>query len=55
LEERHVCQPRLFSGSEGRSWDDFEPEPISLNEIAGLRKTTSEPIGNVAFDDGPSS
>jgi len=38
-----------------RSWGDFKPDPISLNEIAGLRKTASELVDKVGFDDGPSS
>ena len=38
-----------------RSWGEFKPDPISLNEIAGLRKQASELVDKVAFDDGPSS
>jgi iron(III) transport system substrate-binding protein len=38
-----------------KSWGDFKPDPISLNEIAGLRKTASELVDKVGFDDGPSS
>ena len=37
------------------SWGDFKPDPISLNEIAGLRKKASELVDKVGFDDGPSS
>jgi iron(III) transport system substrate-binding protein len=37
------------------SWGDFKPDPISLNEIAGLRKKASELVNKVGFDDGPSS
>jgi iron(III) transport system substrate-binding protein len=38
-----------------RSWGEFKPDPISLNEIAGLRKKASELVDKVGFDDGPSS
>ena len=33
----------------------FKPDPISLNEIAALRKKASELIDKVDFYDGPSS
>jgi hypothetical protein len=33
----------------------FKADPISLNEIASLRKKTSELVDKVGFDDGPSS
>lgn len=33
----------------------FKPDPISLNDIAGLRKKASELVDKVDFDDGPSS
>jgi iron(III) transport system substrate-binding protein len=38
-----------------KSWGDFKPDPISLNEIASLRKKASELVDKVGFDDGPSS
>ena len=38
-----------------KSWGQFKPDPISLNEVAGLRKKASELIDKVGFDDGPSS
>jgi len=38
-----------------KSWGDFKPDPISLTEIAGLRKKASELVDKVGFDDGPSS
>ena len=38
-----------------QSWGEFKPDPISLNEIAGLRKKASELVDKVDFDDGPSS
>jgi iron(III) transport system substrate-binding protein len=38
-----------------KSWGDFEPDPIALEEIARLRKTASELVDKVEFDDGPSS
>jgi iron(III) transport system substrate-binding protein len=38
-----------------KSWGDFKPDPISLNEIAELRKKASELVDKVGFDDGPSS
>jgi iron(III) transport system substrate-binding protein len=38
-----------------QSWGDFKPDPISLNEIASLRKKASELVDKVGFDDGPSS
>jgi iron(III) transport system substrate-binding protein len=38
-----------------KSWGSFKPDPISLNEIAALRKTASELVDKVGFDDGPSS
>jgi iron(III) transport system substrate-binding protein len=37
------------------SWGKFKPDPISLNEIAALRKKASELVDKVGFDDGPSS
>ena len=38
-----------------QSWGDFKPDPISLNEIAALRKKASELVDKVGFDEGPSS
>jgi iron(III) transport system substrate-binding protein len=38
-----------------KSWGEFKPDPISLNEIAALRKQASELVDKVGFDDGPSS
>jgi iron(III) transport system substrate-binding protein len=38
-----------------QSWGDFKPDPISLNDIASLRKKASELVDKVGFDDGPSS
>ncbi|HSD93316.1 MAG TPA: Fe(3+) ABC transporter substrate-binding protein [Methyloceanibacter sp.] len=38
-----------------KSWGDFKPDPISLNEIAALRKQASELVDKVGFDEGPSS
>ena len=38
-----------------KSWGDFKPDPISLNEIAGWRKKASELVDKVGFDEGPSS
>ena len=38
-----------------KSWGNFKPDPISLNEIAALRKNASELIDKVGFDDGPST
>lgn len=38
-----------------QSWGTFKADPISLNEIAALRKAASEMIDKVGFDDGPSS
>lgn len=38
-----------------QSWGTFESDPLSLNEIAALRKTASELVDKVRFDDGPSS
>lgn len=38
-----------------KSWGDFKPDPIALDEIAALRKKASELVDKVGFDDGPSS
>ncbi len=38
-----------------QSWGTFKPDPISLNDIAALRKKASELVDKVGFDDGPSS
>jgi iron(III) transport system substrate-binding protein len=38
-----------------QSWGNFKSDPISLNEIAALRKTASELVDKVGFDEGPSS
>jgi iron(III) transport system substrate-binding protein len=38
-----------------KSWGDFKPDPISLDEIAALRKKASEIVDKAGFDDGPSS
>jgi iron(III) transport system substrate-binding protein len=38
-----------------QSWGAFKADPISLNEIAALRKKASELVDKVGFDDGPSS
>ena len=37
------------------SWGTFKPDPISLSEIAALRKAASELVDKVGFDEGPSS
>ncbi len=37
------------------SWGTFKSDPISLNDIAALRKTASELVDKVGFDEGPSS
>ena len=38
-----------------QSWGNFKADPISLNEVAALRKKASELVDKVDFDDGPSS
>ena len=38
-----------------QSWGTFKADPISLNDIAALRKKASELVDKVGFDDGPSS
>jgi len=38
-----------------QSWGSFKSDPISLNEVAALRKKASELVDKVGFDDGPSS
>jgi iron(III) transport system substrate-binding protein len=38
-----------------QSWGPFKADPISLNEIAALRKKGSELVDKVGFDEGPSS
>jgi iron(III) transport system substrate-binding protein len=38
-----------------QSWGTFKADPISLNEIAALRKKASELVDKVGFDEGPSS
>jgi iron(III) transport system substrate-binding protein len=38
-----------------QSWGPFKPDPISLNEIAALRKKASDLVDKVGFDEGPSS
>jgi iron(III) transport system substrate-binding protein len=38
-----------------KSWGDFKPDPIALDDIARLRKTASEVVDKVEFDEGPSS
>lgn len=38
-----------------QSWGTFKADPISLTEIAKLRKKASELVDKVGFDDGPSS
>jgi iron(III) transport system substrate-binding protein len=38
-----------------KSWGEFKADPISLNDIAALRKKASELVDKVGFDDGPSS
>ena len=38
-----------------KSWGDFKPDPITLDEIADLRKKASELVDKVGFDEGPSS
>jgi iron(III) transport system substrate-binding protein len=38
-----------------QSWGKFKPDPISLEEIAALRKKASELVDKVNFDEGPSS
>ena len=37
------------------SWGSFKQDPISLNDIAALRKKASELVDKVGFDEGPSS
>ncbi|MGH6865322.1 MAG: Fe(3+) ABC transporter substrate-binding protein [Methyloceanibacter sp.] len=38
-----------------QSWGTFKSDPISLNDIAALRKKASELVDKVGFDEGPSS
>lgn len=38
-----------------KSWGDFKPDPITLDEIGDLRKKASELVDKVGFDEGPSS
>jgi iron(III) transport system substrate-binding protein len=38
-----------------KSWGEFKPDPISLSDIASLRKKANELVDKVGFDDGPSS
>jgi len=38
-----------------QSWGTFKPDPISLNQVAALRKKASELVDKVGFDEGPSS
>jgi iron(III) transport system substrate-binding protein len=38
-----------------QSWGTFKTDPISLNDVANLRKKASEIVDKVGFDDGPSS
>jgi iron(III) transport system substrate-binding protein len=38
-----------------KSWGEFKADPIPLEEVAALRKTASELVDKVGFDDGPSS
>jgi len=38
-----------------QSWGTFKADPISLNDIAALRKTASELVDKVGFNEGPSS
>ena len=38
-----------------KSWGNFKPDPISLDEVAALRKKASELVDKVGFDEGPSS
>jgi len=38
-----------------KSWGEFKPDPISLEEVGALRKKASELVDRVGFDDGPSS
>jgi len=60
---RNVCGDEQRIPGEGKralvalvkSWGPFKPDPISLNEIAALRKKASELIDKVDFYDGPSS
>jgi iron(III) transport system substrate-binding protein len=38
-----------------KSWGELKPDPISLDELAKLRKQASELVDKVRFDAGPSS
>jgi iron(III) transport system substrate-binding protein len=38
-----------------QSWGEFKSDSTSLDDIAALRKTASELVDKVGFDDGPSS
>jgi iron(III) transport system substrate-binding protein len=38
-----------------KSWGEFKPDPITLDEVAGMRKKASELVDKVGFDEGPSS
>ena len=38
-----------------QSWGTFKSDPISLNDIVALRKTASELVDKVGFNEGPSS
>ena len=38
-----------------QSWGTFNADPVSLDDIAGLRKSASELVDKVGFNEGPSS
>jgi hypothetical protein len=38
-----------------KSWGDFKPDSIALNEIAAPRKKASEFVDKVGVDEGPGS
>ena len=49
LNNQYPVKDRIPWSTLIQSWGDFKPDPISLNEMVGLRKKASELVDEVGF------
>lgn len=55
VNHEYPVKPGVAASSLVQSWGAFKSDPVSLEEIAILRKRATEMVDEVGFDDGPSS
>ena len=51
----YPVNPKVPASEMVRSWGTLKPDPLPLDTIAKYRKTASELVDKVGFDDGPGS